>query len=156
MKAVSLKMLSKLKWFIVREGTILEQMQKLTASITFVLSRNMYFFSSSALQEEGIWYYRRAICCATNPGMPWYLQRSLSCSVSLFSFSDYGPGVIKQQQRTRKAPLILEDLNLNGERFFVCSISNILTFCILWLRNKIKHSQKQTQSCLWKKPNKLT
>lgn len=131
MKAVSLKMLSKLKWFIVRKGTILESMQNLTARITFILSRNMYFFSSSALQEEGIWYYRGAVCCATNPGVPWHLQRSLSCSVPLFSFSDYGPGVLKQHQWTRKAPLALEDLNTNGERFFcmLCiKYSNILYF----------------------------
>lgn len=124
MKTGSLKMLSKLKWFIMREGTILELMENITARITFVLSRNMYFFNSSALQKERIWYYRRAICYVTNPGTPWYLLRSLSCSVLLFSFSDYGPGVLKQQQWTKKAPLTLEDLNWNGERilFFMFHI----------------------------------
>lgn len=118
MKAVSLKTPSKLKWFIMREGTILAPMQKLTARITFVLSRNMHFFSSSALQEERIWYYRRAICYVTNPGMPWYLQRSLSHSVSLFSFSDYDPWVLKQHHRTRKAPFNFRRFKLEWWKIF--------------------------------------
>lgn len=70
---------------------------------------------SSAHQHSRRKEYDTTICYVTNPGMPWCLQRSLRCSVSLFSFSDYGHGILKQYQWTRKAPLILEHLKWNGE-----------------------------------------
>lgn len=101
-----------------------------------------------------LWFYRRAICCVTNPGMPWYLQRTLSCSVPLFSFLDYSPGVIKQHQWTWKAPFILEDLNWNGERFLLFFMFHIKCSKTLYFMTwkQIKHSQKQTWSFLWENP----
>lgn len=39
--------------------------------------------------------------------------------------------------------------------FFMFHIKFSETLYILWLRNKIKHSQKQIGSCLWKNPTTL-
>lgn len=136
-----------------KEGTLLCQWKSYLPK-WLILSRYMHFFSPSAPHEEGIWYYRNAVPRWYSTGLPCLLSSTepelLSIIIYLFRlWSWYSDWSAKAEQMNMESPIYSGRFKLERCNIFAYSMLwNLLKFNVLLFRNKIRHSQKQNQSCL--------